>query len=408
MLLRRMPAVILPLCCGPLYASDQPTELDPIIVTATRLETPFDQIPASVSVVEGEEIERQQITDTLEALRDIPGVTIVQTGSRGSQTSLFVRGGEADFNQVLIDGVKVNEPGGAFDFSDLTTDGLDRIEMVRGPQSALYGSDAVTSVVQLFTRRGDGPLAARLGFVGGSFETFEEHAGISGGTERYGYAIDVGRIDTDGILDINNRYGNTTVASRFDVLEKLGPGTPHVIFVSGYDRHAVRAFDVDALDYLVKPVDKDRLRRSVMRAVTMIRTGSGALVQQLGSLIGMLSRAASEPLAVRIAVRDDHRIRLVEVGDIDWIQATDKVAVLHVGKRNWQIRESLASLERRLDPERFIRVHRSAIVNIARIDELQPWAKGDYFIRLRDGTRLTTGPAYRQNVQRLLRGLSGR
>ncbi len=89
--------------------------------------------------------------------------------------------------------------------------------MVRGPQSALYGSDAVTSVVQLFTRRGDGPLAARLGFAGGSFETFEEHGGISGGTERYGYAIDVGRIDTDGILDINNRYGNTTVASRFDV-----------------------------------------------------------------------------------------------------------------------------------------------------------------------------------------------
>ncbi len=216
MLLRRMPAVLLPLCCNPLYAADEPIELNPIIVTATRLETPLDQVPASLSVVESEDIERAQVTDTLEVLRDVPGFTIVQTGSRGGTTSLFARGGNSNFNQVLIDGVKVNQAGGGFDFSDLTTDGIDRIEIVRGPQSALYGSDAITSVVQLFTRRGDGPLAARFGFAGGTFETFEEKASISGGTERHGYSIDVGRIDTDGILDFNNSYGNTTVASRFD------------------------------------------------------------------------------------------------------------------------------------------------------------------------------------------------
>lgn len=224
MLFRRIPAVLLPvsflsccpLFCNPVSAADETVELEPMIVTATRLETPLDQIPASVSVVEREDIERQQVTDTLEVLRDIPGFTIVQTGSRGGTTDLRVRGGESDYNQVLIDGVKVNEAGGRFDFGDLTTDGVGRIEIVRGPQSALYGSDAITSVIQLFTRRGDGPLAARLGFAGGSFETFEESAGISGGTERYGYSINVGRIDSDGILDINNRYGNTTVASRFD------------------------------------------------------------------------------------------------------------------------------------------------------------------------------------------------
>ena len=220
MRLRRMPAVLLPLgplSCSPVLADDERVELEPIIVTATRLETPIDRLPVSVSVIEGEEIERQQIKDAFEILRDVPGFTIVQSGSRGGATSLFVRGGESDFNQVLIDGVRVNEPGGAFDFSDLTTDGLDHIEIVRGPQSALYGSDAVTSVVQLFTRRGDGPLSARLGFAGGEFETYEGGGGISGGTERYGYSIDVGRIDTDGILDINNRYGNTSVASRFDL-----------------------------------------------------------------------------------------------------------------------------------------------------------------------------------------------
>ncbi|MGH8653590.1 MAG: TonB-dependent receptor plug domain-containing protein [Gammaproteobacteria bacterium] len=217
--LRRMPALLLPLgylSCCPLFAADEPVELDPIIVTATRLETPLDQIPASVSVVKGEDIERRQITDTLEVLRDIPGFTIVQTGSRGGTTSLFARGGNSNHDQILIDGVKVNQAGGVFEFSDLTTDGIDRIEIVRGPQSALYGSDAITSVVQLFTRRGDGPLAARFGFAGGTFETFEEKTSISAGTERYGYSIDVGRIDTDGILDLNNRSGNSTVASRFD------------------------------------------------------------------------------------------------------------------------------------------------------------------------------------------------
>ncbi|MCI0667375.1 MAG: TonB-dependent receptor [Methylococcaceae bacterium] len=217
MSLHRQPAaVILSFCCPLSYAADEPVDLGEIVVTATRLETPADQLPASTSVIDKEEIESQQITDTLEVLRDIPGFTIVQTGSRGGTTDLFVRGGNANFNQVLIDGVKANQPGGTYDFSDLTTDGVDRIEIVRGPQSALYGSDAVTSVVQLFTRRGEGPLTTSFGFRGGSFETFEESAGISGGTEDYGYTLDVGRIDTAGILAFNNRYGNTSVASRFD------------------------------------------------------------------------------------------------------------------------------------------------------------------------------------------------
>ncbi len=216
MVLRQVSAVILPLCCYPIYASQDITELQTMVVTATKLETSLDQVPASVSV-EGEDIERAQVTDTIEVLRDIPGFTVVQTGSRGGTTSLFVRGGQSNHNQVLIDGVKVNQGGGGFEFSDLTTDGLDRIEIVRGPQSALYGSDAITSVVQLFTRRGDGPLGTRFRFAGGTFETFEEKASISAGTERYGYAINVGRIDTDGILDLNNRSGNTTLASRFDL-----------------------------------------------------------------------------------------------------------------------------------------------------------------------------------------------
>lgn len=191
--------------------------LGEVVVTATKIETPFEQIPAAVTVITREEIQRQQVTDALEVLRDVPGFTIVQTGSRGGTTSLFTRGGNSNFNQVLIDGVKANATGGFFDFSDLTTDDIDRIEIIRGPQSALYGSDAISSVVQFFTQRGSGPPQASLRFGGGSFGTFEEHGRVAGGTQTYGYSIALGRIDSEGILPINNSYGNTTLASRFDL-----------------------------------------------------------------------------------------------------------------------------------------------------------------------------------------------
>ena len=220
MRLRRIPAVLLPLgplSCSSLFAADEPVELEPIIVTATRLETPIDRFPFRCPWWKARTSSARRSRTRSRSCATFRASPSCRVGSRGGATSLFVRGGESDFNQVLIDGVRgMNPAGGLFDFSDLTTEGIDRIEIVRGPQSALYGSDAITSVVQLFTRRGDGPLGARFGFAGGEFETFEEHAGISAGTERYGYAINVGRIDTDGILDFNNRYGNTTVASRFD------------------------------------------------------------------------------------------------------------------------------------------------------------------------------------------------
>lgn len=192
--------------------------------------------------------------------------------------------------------------------------------------------------------------------------------------------------------------------SGFGLLEQLGPETPRIVFVTGYDRYAVRAFEVNAVDYLVKPVDSDRLQQAVKRAVASIRNGSGAVAKGLGTLIDLLARGAPQEYVPRLAVKDGQRIRLVPVRDIDWIEATDKVTVLHVDGQTFTMRDSLSSLERRLDPLQFLRIHRSAIVNVSRIEELQPWAKGDFFVRLRDGTRLTTGPSYRSNVQRLLRG----
>ena len=195
-----------------------PARLTEVVVTATKIETPLAHTAAAVTTVTAEEIQYQQVTDTLELLRDIPGFTIVQTGSRGGITSLFTRGGESDYNLVLIDGVKANRAGGFFDFSELTTTGIDRIEIVRGPQSALYGSDAISSVIQLFTPRGEGPAHGTLRFRGGNFNTFEEQATVAGGAERYGYSLAAGRVDSDGFLKLNNGYGNTTLAARFDLV----------------------------------------------------------------------------------------------------------------------------------------------------------------------------------------------
>lgn len=191
--------------------------LDEVVVTATKVETPVAQTPTSTTVVTQEDLQQQHITDVSEVLRDVPGLTIVQSGSRGATTSLFTRGGESNYNLLLIDGVRANLAGGDVDYANLTAVGIDRIEIVRGAHSALYGSDAISSVIQLFTPRGEGSPHGFLRFGGGNYDTFEEQVGVSGGTRLYGYYLSAERIDTDGILSVNNDYHTTSVASRFDV-----------------------------------------------------------------------------------------------------------------------------------------------------------------------------------------------
>jgi len=203
-------------------AQEEPIKLEEVVVTATRTETPVRQVSAATTVITRQEIEAAQVTDVLELLRDVPGFRVVQTGSRGGTTSLFTRGGQSNYNLVLVDGVKVNSAGGFFDFSYLTTDNIERIEIIRGPQSALYGSDAISSVIQIFARRGKGPLTGQASFLGGNFRTFEEKLQFSGGTERIGTSFSVGRIDTEGILPINNDYRNTALSSRLDFAPMQG------------------------------------------------------------------------------------------------------------------------------------------------------------------------------------------
>src|SRR5689334_20056986 len=136
---------------------DQLPEAEPVVVSATRFDIPLDQSPASVSVISAEELEQKQIERVSDALREVPGLTVVQTGTPGQLTSVFTRGLNSAHTQVLIDGIPINQGlAGQFDFANLTTDNLDRIEVVRGPQSTIYGPRALAGAIQIFTKQGTG------------------------------------------------------------------------------------------------------------------------------------------------------------------------------------------------------------------------------------------------------------
>src|SRR6202022_262823 len=148
------------------------------------------------------------VTRVSDAVREGPGAALVQNGSYGAVTSLFLRGGESRYTKVLIDGVAVNAPGGFFDFSHLTTDNIDRIEIVRGPASVLYGADAVSGIVQIFTRKGSGDASASIGVRGGTYHSLDIDAGSVGATPLGGFSLGAAQHSTDGILAFNNQYRN--------------------------------------------------------------------------------------------------------------------------------------------------------------------------------------------------------
>src|SRR5919206_5102709 len=151
MLLSAFTVVVAENVCG---QSPDTTKLEPVVVSASKIPQRADALPQAITVLSGDDLRARGVTRVSDALREVPGAQLVQSGSFGSLTSLFLRGGESRYTKVLIDGVAVNSAGGSFDFSHLTTDNIDRIEIVRGPASVLYGADAVTGVVQIFTRRG--------------------------------------------------------------------------------------------------------------------------------------------------------------------------------------------------------------------------------------------------------------
>lgn len=203
-------------------------ELGKVVVSATRLETPLREVASSMTVIDEQEIEQRQARTATEVLRSVPALDVVQTGGPGGQTSVSIRGAESDHTLVLIDGVEMNDPsdlGRSFNFASLSTENIERIEILRGPQSTLYGSDAIGGVINIVTKKGKGKPSGLVSAEGGSFQTYRQRAQAGGATELINYSLGFSRLDTEGISaadeDDGNEeedgYENTTLSARLGI-----------------------------------------------------------------------------------------------------------------------------------------------------------------------------------------------
>src|SRR5262245_42663014 len=186
----------------------------------------------------------------------------------------------------------------------------------------------------------------------------------------------------------------------FGVLEAIEE-TPVIVFVTAYDQYALRAFEVHALDYLLKPFDRERFDKALQRAKNQIgRERAGAMNRELAALLADLK---SRPKALeRLVIKAGGRVFFLRVDEIDWIEAAANYVRLHAGKEAHLLRETINGLAAKLDPDRFLRIHRSIIVNLERVKEMQPWFHGDYVVILQDGTQLTSSRNYREQLRKLL------
>ena len=250
-----------PFICGAQDATssalpNSEAETEGIVVSATRIETPINEIGSSVTLIPAEEIERNQRRTLPDVLQTVPGLNIVQTGGPGGKTSVFMRGSNSNHTKVIIDGIDANDPSqdGVFDFGQVLTSDIERVEVLRGPQSSLYGSDAIGGVVNVVTKKGEGPpqFAGRL--EGGSFGTFNQSASMRGSVSRFNYSFNVAHFLADdtpvtpldllppGRKRINDSYENTTVSTKLGVdvtdsfgLDFVGRYTDSTLFFTGDD-----------------------------------------------------------------------------------------------------------------------------------------------------------------------------
>lgn len=203
---------------APAAAQEDAFSLEGLVVTAAPMARSEDAVANHVTILTGERLGRLGGRPLADALRDVPGLDVVRGGSFGGVTSVFLRGGESDHTLVLVDGVQVNQAGGGFDFADLTTDNVERVEIVRGPASALYGSDAVAGVIHVITRTGRGAPRGSFTFEGGSFGRADWSADLQAGTERAAYSLSLARRATAGVLRLNNDHTQTVVSGRARLL----------------------------------------------------------------------------------------------------------------------------------------------------------------------------------------------
>lgn len=226
-------------------------------------------------------------------------------------------------------------------------------------------------------------------------------------------AVDLVRAERPDLLLLDVQMPGMTGLEALDRLADDGHPLPAVVFVTAFDHHAVRAFELHALDYVVKPFDDERLALAVERARSRVQ--AGRLAHFGRRMVSLVQEGAVDPdpdalgdLAVgpvrpdRLAVRTGGRIDIVRVADLDWVEGSGVYARLHVGDRQYLLRETLARLEKQLPTRRFVRIHRSTIVNLDRVRALDHLARGEYVVYLHDGTQLKLSRSYRDRLQDLL------
>ncbi len=196
-----------------------PAVEEQVVVTATATKTPLAQVGSTTTVITRDQIDQEGAVTVSDILRRVAGVTVVQSGGTGQVTSLFMRGGDSDYTKVLIDGIPINDPGGSYDFANLSAADVDRIEIVRGPQSALFGSDATAGVIQIFTHRGSSEGLSpkpRFQVEGGSFATYRYAGGIEGKGHIVDYSASFSRYDTDNAVP-NGSFNEETAAANVGI-----------------------------------------------------------------------------------------------------------------------------------------------------------------------------------------------
>ena len=189
--------------------------------------------------------------------------------------------------------------------------------------------------------------------------------------------------------------------SGFDVVERVGPDRmPAIVFVTAYDEFALEAFEAAALDYVLKPLDEERVERALRRVRDRMEHAQPATAE-LHALLRYVKEARTDrPFATRLKVREGEHIRFVEVRTIEWFEADGNYVVLHAREDEARIRSTMSGLEEVLDPSRFVRVHRSVIVNLDHLKEVQPWFSGDYLAIMNNGDQIRVSRRYKDDLLR--------
>lgn len=239
--------------------AQQVQQLSDIQVTATRIPVTASGVPATVTVIDGEQLRRRGITRLIDALKLVPGATVTQSGSYDAVASIFLRGGESDFTKVLIDGVPINDPGGGINLADLSLDDVDRIEVVSGPTSVLYGADAMSGVIQIFTRRGSGALKGSLEGLVGSFGNRKLRGSASAGSGRFSASVAGSQFNSDGIYAFNNEFSNGAITTGLGWDDGNGGGVEFNARLGSATGHFPTDGNGDPVDRNQYTINKDRV-----------------------------------------------------------------------------------------------------------------------------------------------------